>query len=904
MNHWVLCIVFSFLLVVLPMEASAQQSRVLEAQKLLTERGYKPGTADGLMGPRTEAALRKFQTDAGLPVTGFFDEKTLQGLRIQQQPVKPKPVEPKPETLVFPIITPDVREPKTEQKASPAPTIAQEPAVISKPVPKLETPKQQSTNRLPQSAPAAKDNREDVGWLPWIIVALIGWWLFKRRKRSRRDAQPYELPEHQPSARAGQKFKARIKKTVGPSFVMEEADFAKVTWHPIGETVVVAGRSIDGLVYTGKPKRYQDRHNFMINPSLRVASIGYPLGHRAMPYWPDYSEIDTKARAAYLEWLADGRCAPDADVGYVFLFFYGLENRFFLEQPNTQERAVILQEVKNLLDVYGENGSVQRYLNNFIEFASLQIPGAARPTPVFERHGWEQPLMVRIALGAYAEAGQNIGAEWMLSWLVTHPEQRLRTPAKRCFDEFKALFVIDFNRKYPNGYKLRKPKKKLKLVYHAASNLFDHQLSGKLANLADVSALAKPVTDMAALAETVTQKLEKYSRYLGRNPDGRGTLEVQALLPLELREHFPSHELEELRAWVSDKIENSGLILTTDVIAKLEGKKPEKATKSQLISIADALARVGFGLAPDPRFALRAPKLNEPVVLFDLGGLVEELEIVSDTYRLALIQLALGAFVAHADGNFATKEQDALRAQVDQIDGLDDQEKRRLRANIDWFAAVPPDIGLLRRKLKTSNDVESKNIRSAVVAIALSDGLIRPEEVVGIEKIYKVLGLDPALVYSDLHAGDGPVRVKRAEPAAPGEAIPAEAAGTSIDLDMARIASIRSNTNRVSAVLGAVFADQEDASGHMDNTPISLLNGLNTKHTAMVAEIIEQDHWTEEAFSQLAAKHEVLISGALESINEWAYETYDEALLDAYEGFDVMPEIAITIKSVLEKEVQ
>jgi len=182
--------------------------------------------------------------------------------------------------------------------------------------------------------------------------------------------------------------------------------------------------------------------------------------------------------------------------------------------------------------------------------------------------------------------------------------------------------------------------------------------------------------------------------------------------------------------------------------------------------------------------------------------------------------------------------------------------------------------------------------------------VIRPEEVAGIEKTYKALGLDPALVYSDLHAGDGPVRVKQAEPAAPGEAIPLETANISIGLDMERIASIRSDTNRVSAVLGAVFADQEDVSELAGNYPASLLNGLNTKHTAMVAELIEQDHWTEDAFSQLAVKHKVMASGALEAINEWTYETYEEALLDAYEGFDVMPEIAQSIKSVLSKEAQ
>jgi tellurite resistance protein len=547
-----------------------------------------------------------------------------------------------------------------------------------------------------------------------------------------------------------------------------------MTWHPLGETVLVAGRAINGLVYTGKPKRDQDKHKFMINPSLRVGTAGHVSDRQAMPYWPDYADIDAQARSVYLNWLADGRRTRDADVGCVFLFFYGLEYRFFRDNPNANERAIILQEVKDLLEVYGENHSVQRYLGNFIEFASLQVPGAIKPEPVFDRHGWEVPIMVRLALGTYADSGKSITADWMLSWLVTHPEHRLRTPAKRCFDEFKTLFAGEFNRKFPDGYALRKPKKKLNLVYQAASGSFHHQLGGKIADLPDISSLTKPLEEMAGLAETVTERLEKYSRYLGRNPEGRGTLEAQALLPVELRNHFPSEELDALRSWVADKIESSGLVPAIDVIARLEGERPTKLTKSQLISAADSLARLGFGLAPDPRFALRAPKPGEPVVLFDLGESVEQLEDISEAYRRGLIQLALGAFVAHADGNFAAREKETLQAQAAQISGLSNQERKRLRANIDWFSAVPPDIALLRRRLSDADAAQSDSIRTAIVAIAFSDGMIRPEEVSGIEKIYKALGLDPALVYSDLHSGDGPVRVKQAEPIIPGEAIPQE----------------------------------------------------------------------------------------------------------------------------------
>ena len=41
---------------------------------------------------------------------------------------------------------------------------------------------------------------------------------------------------------------------------------------------------------------------------------------------------------------------------------------------------------------------------------------------------------------------------------------------------------------------------------------------------------------------------------------------------------------------------------------------------------------------------------------------------------------------------------------------------------------------------------------------------------------------------------------------------------------------------------------------------------------------------------------------ALEVVNEWAFERYDEALLDEYDGYDVSPEIAEAVKEMLGAE--
>ncbi|MBM3483183.1 MAG: hypothetical protein FJX66_07750 [Alphaproteobacteria bacterium] len=48
---------------------------VTDVQTLLAERGYFHGEVDGRVGPVTREAVRRFQADAQLPVTGVIDER-------------------------------------------------------------------------------------------------------------------------------------------------------------------------------------------------------------------------------------------------------------------------------------------------------------------------------------------------------------------------------------------------------------------------------------------------------------------------------------------------------------------------------------------------------------------------------------------------------------------------------------------------------------------------------------------------------------------------------------------------------------------------------------------------------------------------------------------------------------
>ena len=255
-------------------------------------------------------------------------------------------------------------------------------------------------------------------------------------------------------------------------------------------------------------------------------------------------------------------------------------------------------------------------------------------------------------------------------------------------------------------------------------------------------------------------ELDKFSRFIGRKPDGRGSLEAQALLPADLRQLFPSAELENLKAWARSRVKGGGLTPVTDVIARLEGGESGKIGKRQLTDAADALARVGFGMAPDPRFSLRAPKVGEPVVIFDFGAPVEQLEEVSDRFHDALMELALGTFVAHADGDVTDAEHLALRNRIVSTGGLSEQEQKRLSPILDWLIAVPPNMSLLRQKLKMQPE---QSFNRAAVVPSLMRIPVHWMKWPNRENLQSP-GIDPKAAYSDLHAGrvlDGPVAMRR-----------------------------------------------------------------------------------------------------------------------------------------------
>jgi peptidoglycan hydrolase-like protein with peptidoglycan-binding domain len=73
------------------MAPKMRRAYIVGIQEELRQHGYRPGPADGVVGSRTRAAIRAYERDAKLPVTGMASKEILDHMKFAQPKVKARP---------------------------------------------------------------------------------------------------------------------------------------------------------------------------------------------------------------------------------------------------------------------------------------------------------------------------------------------------------------------------------------------------------------------------------------------------------------------------------------------------------------------------------------------------------------------------------------------------------------------------------------------------------------------------------------------------------------------------------------------------------------------------------------------------------------------------------------------
>lgn len=673
-----------------------------------------------------------------------------------------------------------------------------------------------------------------------------------------------------------------------------------VRWVQPGESVAVGGLEIPGgmLYITGPQKSHQEPDPSLINPRLPVASGSPNLTLKQMGYWPSYSTISPEARKAYLLWLAGGRKHPSADIGYVFLFFYGLERRVLedmtSENKGSPELAAIEAEIHRLLAAYGHNRSFKGYASRFLEFAFApadpETPGAPPALP--EEKGFELPLSLRIGLGLFARDQKPVPAEWALAWLRADPNTYLRTPALRCHEQFATLFKQQYTDELRGGLRLKVNRTKLKISYQpASSGLRYAEYSRTLPGLPDVSAVTAPVAELRKLANKCSDALDAYSRYLGRNPDKAQALEALLLLPVALWPTEVRAELESLKNRVGD-----GMVVMPfgELASRLKGSGP--LSRDKMLGLAHALESLNLGIEPDVIAGTKAPKAEDKIVLFPTlpeDGAVR----LTPTYVAATVTLDLSCAAARADGEVSPHEMLHLSRQVDSWAHLSDAHRKRLKARLRLGLEQPPTLASLKKKMEPLSGEAKRAVGQFLAHLCQADGLVSPEEVKFLERVYKTLGLDTQLVYSDLHvAPEAPL--KGAAVAVPASRTEPKKAGAtqSFTLDHERIAQLHKETEAVSALLAGIFTDdalneaavpQEELPAEEPAKAESSILGLSEDYSSFVRHLVSRPLWAREDLGDVAADMELMLDGALEHINEAMLDMFEAPLTEGDDPIEI-----------------
>ena len=206
-------------------------------------------------------------------------------------------------------------------------------------------------------------------------------------------------------------------------------------WIERGQTVVVAGVSITGgFFYFGEKLGEETwrEENCLVRPSLKVAATSRWTGE-PMSYYPSYSTISPEFRLGYLQWLASERSDPNTNIGFVYLYFYGIEYYVFKKKIGNK-RIELITEAKRLLTIYTQNAHFVRYVRQFIAAVEIEDKNYLVQPQIRIESGYhtEMPLHTRLYLGDLLTRKQPFSKDDALIWLAGTTGNSFRSPAVRC----------------------------------------------------------------------------------------------------------------------------------------------------------------------------------------------------------------------------------------------------------------------------------------------------------------------------------------------------------------------------------------------------------------------------------------------------------------------------------------
>ncbi|RYG62570.1 hypothetical protein EON80_22895, partial [bacterium] len=444
-------------------------------------------------------------------------------------------------------------------------------------------------------------------------------------------------------------------------------------------------------------------------------------------YWPSFSQMGSGQRRTYLEWMTGGRSQMPPEIGYAFVFFYGLERRALVERKDHDtiflevlrlRQLHLKEEAKPSASFMGYTSSLLWYLlaNNSLNCDKAQVRA------FFEQHRWNSDRNSLALLWCHANFSHL--PVWLAVRLASGGLNGQDIVSRFAQNELRQLFTLRYLEAWPDGIpmpkKTAKNLRKVAISHYSASAVL-RGFTGHMEGVPSSNKIISKLTELWLRCMEEMRALASLRSRWSRTEQNEVSTAAWAATPAALRQgHHPAKS--QLAELVKGPIEKQSYapVRISQLAALLSLPQREKLSADHSTRLREAVDLCGYSIEPDVRISNKNYRWNDWVVVF--GAEQEPLD--APRYLASTFALRLALMVAKASGQPQKAQLDIIAKHIYEVFQLSPVEWRRLRGLAGLLNGIGVDAVATKTIVASLSEAQREAMGRLMIAVIAHDGLI------------------------------------------------------------------------------------------------------------------------------------------------------------------------------------
>lgn len=678
----------------------------------------------------------------------------------------------------------------------------------------------------------------------------------------------------------------------------------KPGWVSKGERITIGNLTIEGgFFYFGNIDQGKYRYNItnpysydieesLVDDHLPYYHTSYVFGSQDVSNKNSYFEMSSTERYGYLYWLSSDRRSVNVPASFLRLYLCGFERRIhnefdLIDEDEWSEIFIELTDFTGFIrDLYNHSKNIPYYmwmfqycqhLLHYVFIVKQRIVGklASRNKSLFALNNITI-ISYNLAIANYKNTPLDADSAFICAFLKN--KNSYDSVLVSHLNEVHDIFVEKFNSQHKDGFYLD---------FHNLDKLRIHLRSTSKTvkvNTKIITGLFDPFNCMAfeLILEKIfiesVKSIMPFRNYLNRNLGAFEPFKVITLLPYEVKRNpIKNQILHDFSIFADSCIAfNGGIVPFSEIWSFSKTDLPSKFSTLCKTQISSLLEQSGYAILPSPLFGMNYESTSDCVIFeYDYSN-----KDMADIAECDLTVIRLCVMVVDNLSVPNDKVVSFISDYIDESSELKSKNKSILKKYVSLAVKEKAEFDsftkITKRAASKLTPTEIDLTRDIIQSISLKLCGLNTETIKALESIYKMLGLGVSKVSFDIHSK------------ATGSNLATESNNNenSFVLDQEVLKKQEMDTKGVQSLLSSIFVEEEDDSANSSILPVQVddenpwCTGLSSSLKGLLLDLSENASWQLNDAESLSKKHGVILSGAIESINDWSFDLVDDPVIE------------------------